>query len=490
MLCCRLKQRIGPDLGEDNPFFESKKTVLDQWASQAELPAGMKVRTGRWNVPGHPLVILVDYSSLYIYKNQLYTLMWRDYGVDSLHAYGDYDESCIFSYGAALVIESIVAYKKASRVVAHFDEWTTGMGLLYVKSHLPQVATVFTTHATSIGRSICGNGKPLYDYMKGYNGDQMSHELNMESKHSLEKCAAHEADVFTTVSDVTARECEQLLERRPDVTPNAFEQNYVPKGAKYTASRRSARQKLLAVASALSGEQLSADTMLVVTSGRCEMRNKGIDLYLDTMNVLRNKDNNALGRKIVAFVLVPGWTNEARHDLIDALKRQKAVGLFNPIITHTIHNDDSDAIYCKMNYLGFRNQAGDDVMVIYVPSYLNGDDGIFNISYYELLTGFDLSIFPSYYEPWGYTPLESVAMGVPTITTNLAGFGQWVENELGNNEYKTGVKVIHRSDSNYDEALAQIVECVIKVNSWDNFMVHYNKAYACALDRAQERCNK
>lgn len=502
---------IGPDLGEDNPFFESKKTVLDQWVSQAELPAGMKVRTGRWNVPGHPLVILVDYSSLYIYKNQLYTLMWRDYGVDSLHAYGDYDESCIFSYGAALVIESIVAYIKASRVVAHFDEWTTGMGLLYVKSHLPQVATVFTTHATSIGRSICGNGKPLYDYMKGYNGDQMSHELNMESKHSLEKCAAHEADVFTTVSDVTARECEQLLERRPDVTPNAFEQNYVPKGAKYTASRRSARQKLLAVASALSGEQLLADTMLVVTSGRCEMRNKGIDLYLDTMNVLRNKDNNALGRKIVAFVLVPGWTNEARHDLIDALKRQKAVGLFNPIITHTIHNEDSDAIYCKMNYLGFRNQAGDDVMVIYVPSYLNGDDGIFNMSYYELLTGFDLSIFPSYYEPWGYTPLESVAMGVPTITTNLAGFGQWVENELGNNEYKTGVKVIHRSDSNYDEALAQIVECVIKVNSmspqehdklrrqakatskkatWDNFMVHYNKAYACALDRAQERCNK
>ena len=149
------------------------------------------------------------------------------------------------------------------------------------------------------------------------------------------------------MSDVTARECEQLLERRPDVTPNAFEQNYVPKGAKYTASRRSARQKLLAVASALSGEQLLADTMLVVTSGRCEMRNKGIDLYLDTMNVLRNKDNNALGRKIVAFVLVPGWTNEARHDLIDALKRQKAVGLFNPIITHTIHNDDSDAIYCR-----------------------------------------------------------------------------------------------------------------------------------------------
>ena len=501
---------IGPDLtlGKDNPFFNEASTELDEWKQQAKLPAGMTVRTGKWNVPGNPTCVLVGYNSLYVYKNELFAEMWRRFGVDSLHAYGDYDESCIFSYGAALVIESIVAFKKAKRVVAHFDEWTTGMGLLYVKSRLPQVATVFTTHATSIGRSICGNGKPLYDYMTGYNGDQMAQELNMESKHSLEKSAAHEADVFTTVSDVTARECEQLLERRPVVTPNAFEQNYVPKGAKYTATRKAARQRLLDVARALSGDELGDDTMLVATSGRCEMRNKGIDLFLDTMNVLRHSEDGMLSRKIVAFVLVPGWTDEARHDLKDALRRQKAVGLFNPIITHTIHNEDSDAIYGKMNYLGFRNQADDDVKVIYVPSYLNGDDGIFDMTYYDLLTGFDLSIFPSYYEPWGYTPLESVAMGVPAITTNLAGFGQWVEKECGNNELKTGVKVIHRTDSNYDEALEQIVESVLKVNAmtkreqdslrraakatskqatWEHFIENYKTAYATALAQAQER---
>ena len=502
---------IGPDLGGDNPFFESTKSVLDQWRVQANFPTGMTVKTGRWKVPGNPLAVLVDYNSLYVYKNQLFAQMWREFGVDSLHGYGDYDESCIFSYGAALVIESLVAFKKANRVVAHFDEWTTGMGLLYVKSRLPQVATVFTTHATSIGRSICGNGKPLYDYMEGYNGDQMAQELNMESKHSLEKSAAHEADVFTTVSNVTARECEQLLERRPFVTPNAFEQNYVPKGVKYTAARGAARKRLLAVASALIGEELGDETMLVVNSGRCEMRNKGIDLYLDTMNVLRHMPEATLSRKIVAFVLVPGWTQEARHDLKDALARQKAVGLFNPIITHSIYNEDSDAIYGKMNYLGFRNQAGEDVFVIYAPSYLNGDDGIFDMCYYDLLTGFDLSIFPSYYEPWGYTPLESVAMGVPTITTNLAGFGQWVEKELGNNEKKTGVKVIHRNDSNYDEALEQIVDATVAINNmtnrehdslrraakatskqatWDHFMEYYTKAYATALAKAEERCSR
>ena len=502
---------VGPDLcgpDIDNPFFEETKTELDKWKEQAHFPPGMSVRTGRWLVPGKPLAILVDYNSLYVYKNELFGLMWREYGVDSLHAYGDYDESCMFSYAAGLVIESVVNYRKAKRVVAHFDEWTTGMGLLYVKLRLPKVATVFTTHATSIGRSICGNGKPLYDYMTGYNGDQMSQELNMESKHSLEKCAAHEADVFTTVSDVTARECEQLLERRPLVTPNAFEQNYVPKGAKYAATRDKARKRLLAVASALSGDNLGDDTLLVATSGRCEMRNKGIDLFLDTMNVLRNQESQPFKRKIVAFILVPGWTKDARYDLIDALKRQMAVGLFNPIITHTIHNEDSDAIYSKMNYLGFRNSINDNVKVIYVPSYLNGDDGIFDMTYYDLLTGFDVSIFPSYYEPWGYTPLESVAMGVPTITTNLAGFGQWVEKELSDDVKKTGVKVIHRTDSNYDEALAEIVDSVITIDSmtvkaydklrrasratskqatWENFMNNYISAYEIALDKAQSR---
>lgn len=500
---------IGPDLGGENPFFESRGTWLDDWKAQSHFPPGMTVRTGRWLVPGKPLAVLVDYNSLYVYRNELYAMMWRLYGVDSLHGYGDYDESCMFSYGAALVIESIVRYKQAGRVVAHFDEWTTGMGLLYVKSRLPQVATVFTTHATSIGRSICGNGKPLYDYMTGYNGDQMAQELNMESKHSLEKSAAHEADVFTTVSDVTARECEQLLERRPVVTPNAFEQNYVPKGAKYTATRKQARKRLLDVARALTGDELGDETLLVVTSGRCEMRNKGLDLYLDTMNVLRH--DQSLDRKIVAYVLVPGWTHEARHDLRDAVSREKAVGLFNPVITHTIHNEDSDAIYGKMNFLGFRNHESDGVKVIYVPSYLNGDDGIFDMSYYDLLTGFDLSIFPSYYEPWGYTPLESVAMGVPTITTNLAGFGQWVEKEIGNNELKTGVKVVHRTDSNYDDALAQIVESVKAIASmtskehdklrrnakatskqatWEHFMEHYTKAYSTAINIAQARIKK
>ena len=182
---------------------------------------------------------------------------------------------------SAIVIQALTQHLKAnpSRVVAHFDEWTTGMGLLYLKNREPRISTIFTTHATSIGRSICGNGKPLYDYFHQYNGDQMAAELNMQSKHSLEKAAAHNADCFTTVSEVTARECEQLLQIRPQVvTPNGFEPDFVPKTVKYNRLRKDGRDKLLTVAKAVTGHQYGPDTFIIANSGRHEFSKKGLDV--------------------------------------------------------------------------------------------------------------------------------------------------------------------------------------------------------------------
>jgi glycosyltransferase involved in cell wall biosynthesis len=506
---------IGPDLwsaDKPSPSFVEGRTPLASWQRQAHLPSGVQVRVGRWDVPGKPIAVLVTYEALYPYKNELYADMWNRYGVDSLHAYGDYDESCMFAYAAALVIESIVEWKNnpALRVVAHFDEWTTGMGLLYVKSRMPQVATVFTTHATSIGRSICGNGKPLYDYMPGYFGDQMAAELNMQSKHSLEKAAAHAADAFTTVSDVTARECEQLLERRPLVTPNAFEQNYVPKGASFTRQRKAARKRMLEVASALTGQDFAEDTMIVATSGRLEMRNKGIDVYLDSLSSLRESLERvtSLSRRVVAFVLVPAWMRSPRPDLADCLATGKRHRLFDPVITHYLYNADHDPVYTRINALGIHNEPHDKVAVIDVPSYLNGNDGIFDMTYYDLLAGLDAAVFPSYYEPWGYTPLESAAFGVPTITTDLAGFGQWVLDNFGDDSDLSGIKVVHRTDSNYQETLQSVVSGLINLYvmedkmmkqvrkgarvtsqaaSWERFIEYYDSAYRQALEEASLR---
>ena len=497
---------IGPDFWTEqnpSPYFNEDKTLLKEWRENAALPEGVTVRVGRWDVPGKPIVILVGYSSLYRYKNDLYTEMWNRFSVDSLHAYGDYDESCMFAYAVALVIESIYLHgnMQGNTVIAHFNEWTTGMGLLYLKARQPGIATVFTTHATSIGRSICGNGKPLYDYMKGYNGDQMADELNMQSKHSLEKAAAWNADSFTTVSDVTARECEQLLGRRPLVTPNGFEQTFVPPRSEYPDKRALARERLLTVASALTGVRFTGDTILVATSGRNEFRNKGIDVFIDAANALRAKWYHRR-QKIVCYIMVPAWVDVPRADLAAEMKKKRWNGLENAVITHTLHNYSQDAIYCKLNYLGLHNVKGSDVYVIYVPSYLNGNDGIFNMSYYSLLPGFDCSVFASYYEPWGYTPLESVAFGVPTVTTDLAGFGQWALTECEDSIESSGVKVIHRSDSNYSDVVGQIADnlygffaqaptsreaarnaamATSKKASWQNFIARYIEAYEQAV---------
>lgn len=502
---------VGPDVWtpeNPSPFFTESKTLLKSWRTAVSLPDGVSVRVGRWNVPGKPIAVLVKFDGMYAVKNDFYANMWQLFGVDSLHAYGDYDEACAFSHAAGLVIESIVEHTKTAHgnVIAHFDEWTTGMGLLYVKWRMPRVATVFTTHATSIGRSICGNGKPLYDYLKGYNGDQMARELNMEAKHSLEKAAAHNADCFTTVSDITAIECEQLLDIRPQVvTPNGFEKNFVPVGNKLLSGRKKARKILLDVASALTGHEFPDDTFLVATSGRCEYRNKGIDVYLDSLASLASKQP---ARKVLAFVMVPAWCKEPRQDLENALASNSRSRLELPVITHWLNNMDQDPVLGRIRSIGFANDEHSQVSVIYVPCYLNGTDGIFGKPYYDLLRGLDATVFPSYYEPWGYTPLESVAFGVPTVTTSLSGFGQWVMHTSEPSFEVSGVAVIGRGDGNYHEVVESIAldlkflsgadEVTYKAISsaamatseraaWKYFITYYIQAYNIALNNARKR---
>jgi glycosyltransferase involved in cell wall biosynthesis len=500
---------IGPDVwSEDNPspFFTENDTKLSDWQAQTVLPFNLKVRVGRWNIPGQPIAILVKFDSLYADKDQFYGYMWNRFGVDSLHAYGDYDEGCAFARAAGIVIESIVNfYNNPTNVVAHFNEWTTGMGLLYVKDKLPHVATVFTTHATSIGRSICGNNKPLYDYLQYYNGDQMARELNMEAKHSLEKTAAHQADCFTTVSDVTARECEQLLERKPDiVTPNGFEKDFVPTKSKYTKARKEARRSLLNVASALTGIDFDDSTFIIATSGRCEYRNKGLDMFLDSLDRLRH---DIAGRRLLAFVMVPAWSSGPRQDLQLAIEENIKSRHADPVLTHNLNNYNEDPINRRIHQLSFTNDVNSMLSVIYVPCYLNGTDGIFNKSYYELLPGLDATVFSSYYEPWGYTPLESIAFGVPTITTTLAGFGQWVLSTAQNEFSACGVHVHDRTDSNYDmvcNAIAHDIVCLMDLSDkeiskvrkaamnmsdtagWNSFISYYVEAYKIAINKVTQ----
>lgn len=504
---------IGPDLADANDlYFSEDETLFIEWRKQV-LAEGLAIRVGRWKVPGEPIAVLVDFSQYFKDKNEIYTRLWELYQVDSLHAYGDYDEASMFSYGAAKVVESFYNFylDKSKKVIYHGNEWMTGLGLLYINSKLPNIATLFTTHATSIGRSIAGNNKPLYDYLFAYNGDQMACELNMQSKHSIEKQTAMNVDCFTTVSEITANECKELMEKPVDfVLPNGFENDFVPKGAQFTRKRNAARKRIFEVANALLGVDFDdQNTLVISTSGRYEFRNKGVDVYIEAMNRLQR--DNRLNKKILAFIEVPGWVGEPRQDLIDRLNsgHKFDTPLHVPMITHWLHNMSHDNVLDMMKYLDMQNRQEDNVKLIFLPCYLNGDDGIFNMKYYDLVLGNDMCIYPSYYEPWGYTPLEAIAFKVPCITSDLAGFGLWANSEIGHvGEIIDGVKVVHRTDYNYSEVADKIKDTVAEFSNftatdvkksrsnaeklskkalWSNFIKYYYEAYDFALRRAEER---
>ena len=498
---------IGPDCWGDKkcPFFIPDSSILKEWQESTTL----KVKVGRWDIPGKPISILVDFAPFFAEKDSIYGKLWEDFQVDSLHAYGDYDEASMFSYAAGLVVESLYKFLKLEnkKVIYQANEWMCGLGALYIKKNIPAIGTIFTTHATSIGRSIAGNNKPLYEYLWAYNGDQMAEELNMQSKHSIEKQTAWNVDCFTTVSDITATECKELIDKPVDVVlPNGFEDDFVPKGSEFTKKRNTARKALLKLANALTGCSFPDDTLIVGTSGRYEFRNKGIDVFIEAMNRLNHDEK--LQKPVLAFLEVPAWVGDPRKDVLERLQKAKDINTYDtpldlPMITHNLYNMSDDKVINMMKSYDMWNRKEDKVKVIFIPSYLNGDDGILNMPYYDVIIGKDLTVYPSYYEPWGYTPLESVAFSVPCITTDLAGFGVWANTIKGAySEIEDGVKTIHRTDYNYSEVAdaikdtvakysgftpAQVKKCRTKASQlskkalWKEFIKYYYQAYDIAL---------
>ena len=506
---------IGPDfwIDKENPLFKENKQLLAKWRKAAKAD-GLNIRVGRWQIPGEPIAVLLDFTPFFEKKNEIYTWAWEHYQVDSLHAYGDYDEASMFSYGAGKVVESYYKFFGLTvndNVIFQAHEWMTCLGALYVQQAVPEVATIFTTHATSIGRSIAGNNKPLYDYLTAYNGDQMAAELNMQSKHSIEKQTAFHVDCFTTVSDITARECKSLLEKKVDaVLTNGFENDFVPaQGKAFNEARRKARKVMLKVANNLLGTNLKDDTIIISTGGRYEFKNKGIDMFVDALNRLRLDET--LKKDVLVFINVPAWVKGPRVDLQKRLegKQKHLIPCGDSRITHDLHNQEQDMVLNQMNWLDMHNRESEHVKVIFVPCYLNGKDGIFNMHYYDLLIGNDLCVYPSYYEPWGYTPTESVAFHVPCITTDLAGFGLWVNSLKGSySDLVDGVKVIHRTDGNFVEAAESLKAAILNFSKadssqvaqmrknagkiaekalWEHFIKNYYNAYNIALNNRNKR---
>ena len=460
-----------------------------------ELP----ITQGYWLTPGgEAQTILVDYTPLATVRDQLYYLMWQHYGIQSDLGYGDYDDSCLFAVAAAATLLAVTPQLASpdSQPIAIYNEWITGMGLLYHRLQQPNLRSLFITHATTVGRSICSNGKDLYRYFAGYHGDQMASELHVEAKHALEKAAAHTATIFATVSEVTALECTQLLERTPVVLPNGFH------ALAASHFKTKARQRLIDVASQLYGKTFDPKgTTLVATSGRYEYRNKGIDLIVASLDSLLQQQAK-LSSDLILYFFIPAWVAEPRADLAYLLSDSNPEGATTPLeypyLTHWLHNLREDTLAGRLGEFLRRGATAQRIYPIFVPTYLDGHDGILDLPYYDLLSALDLTLFPSYYEPWGYTPLESIAYGVPTVTTDLSGFGQAIlefYGEPATESLQHGVQVIPRrdhDDASVTQALATILEqataglpkaCYKQARKtasqalWTNYYDYYIEAY-------------
>ena len=467
------------------------------------------MQVGRWEVPGRPLTVLIEFSSLYEKKDGILAGLWESYQVDSIAGDWDYVEPVLFGHAAGQVIErwwDEFHAPQHRRAVAQFHEWMTGSGLLHLKRTSPGIGTVFTTHATMLGRALSSLGRSPADGLGDDTAADLAREHNVTAKHSLEGACAREADVFTTVSTITAEEAELLHERQPDpVLPNGIDLEAIDAMAG-SSGRDDTRARLGQLTSTFLGEDTS-DAVFLGISGRYEFHNKGIDLLLDSL-----ADVNAEpGRPIVLFVLVPAGNSGLKAELRQ--REGRPLGeLEGPVgvSTHNLFDPAGDPVQQRCTQLGLDNAPGARVKVVQVPIYLSAHDDFLQLPYEAVLRALDLTAFPSYYEPWGYTPQESLAVGVPTITTDYAGFGRWAEGEgLGRED---GIEVLHRERVAYSAIrsdlaralsrfvaefdpraahdMVEVCRATARRTSWSDLIANYHTAFEGALGAVQERLER
>ncbi|MFW5655982.1 MAG: alpha-glucan family phosphorylase [Bacteroidota bacterium] len=500
---------LGPDILRDDsehPEFIEDRSLFSHWQNHAAAE-GLGIKIGRWKVPGDPIVILVNFSGYINQKDPIFSKFWELYGLDSLSGQWDYIEPALFGYAVGKVIENFVDFvlDPKEKAVAQFHEWLTGMGVLYLKEYKPRVATVFTNHATVLGRTMAVNNRKLYAELETIDPDTEAKKYNVLSKCSLEKLSAQYADCFTSISKIIAHESEKVLDKHPDIiTPNGLNEKIMPSVEVYDSMRRENRQKLITFATELLGHSLDENVFMTATSGRYEYKNKGFDLFLKALRELNETKTGT--REILAWILVPANHYGPRKDFKKKLAGEHHDEIDAPFVTHYLHYVENDPIIKQIKNSGLTNESGSKVKLIFVPAFLDGHDGIFEMKYFDFLVAQDLTIFPSYYEPWGYTAHESLAFRVPSLTTSLAGFGQWIKEHV--KEPGKGLKILNRTDDNEQKVVDEIINYVknfMQINPgeirqmgadalgmaqtalWKDLHVNYLDACDMALKKVEER---
>lgn len=503
---------IGPDL-KNNPGFVETDEPCWNALRYPLMDKKLKCRFGRWDIPGRPKVILVDFSERHN-SGQLLARLWERFGVDSLSGGWDYIEPVLFSYTCGEIIAAaanIPALLGECRVVAQFHEWMCGAGLLAVKQLAPETGTVFTTHATMLGRAMAGAGVDIYSKMSSISPAQEAAAYNITAKCSMESVSAREADMFTTVSRITADEAAVFLGRVPDViTTNGLDLRTIPDYSIDREAARGNRERLLKRVSLLLRRELPADTRIMAISGRYEFHNKGVDIFLDALGTMRQALQNS-ETHVLALCLVMGGHTGPNHSAVSGEPGaipDPALPDAGFVASHHVYDAPHDPILNACERLNMRNRESDHVQVVFVPAMLDGNDGFLDMPYFEVLSACDVGVFPSWYEPWGYTPHESAAYGVPTVTTDLSGFGIWARERENFEGERQGVTVLPRRMAGYDETVVALrdillayaacpvqeldarrraVRALAAHASWNDFFPLYLQAYRRAGEKADLR---
>lgn len=548
---------VGPYF-ENNARIEAEQVVPPDYLKEvfSELEnEGIKCFYGKWRCKGEPSVILIDFYSLKHKVAELRKWLWEEYKIESHAAHWDFDEPMLYSYAVGRLIELFAAKKSNKKIVGHFHEWMAGISLLHLKSRGSNVKTIFTTHATMLGRSISGKGRELYYELPNLDPHREAEQIGVLEKFTTEKACASTSDCFTTVSEITSIEAEKILDRKADVLLlNGLDIEKFPTFEECSINHRDFRDKAREFVSYyfLPNQQIDLeDTLFFFIVGRYEYKNKGIDIFIDALGKLNERlKAEGSSKNIITFFWIPSGVggiqtplleNRDQYEHISELiaksvekRRQKILrgimsdkdmrnlDLFDadesrdiasfkarlnrnePLLsTHVLHDEANDPIVNNLRNVGITNKKEDRVKAVFYPVYLNGSDGLLNLKYYDAIQACHLGVFPSYYEPWGYTPLESAALGVPAITTDLAGFGRYIRTKRGN-ENEKGIFVIDRLDKSYDEsceALANIMYDYTKLRrkdrveqkmvakklaeyaDWSKLAKNYIKAHNFALKR-------
>jgi phosphorylase/glycogen(starch) synthase len=499
---------VGPYVENSKNFFEEKLPELEYIDAMKELEEmGIKVHFGTTNIQGERKVILIEHLGYSQHLNEIKSSLWENHKIDSLNSnWYDYDEAILWSWCCGIVIEKLTQ-SLTYKILVQAHEWMSGGSIFYLTSlNNDKYRTIFTTHATMLGRSISGSGMDMYDLKNKINPEKFAYELGVQTKHQTEKSLANISNCFTTVSDFTNTEADFFYSKSADVILyNGFDNTQIKDINLLNQEYNSQKEKINEFILGYFNDSYKIDmqnTKLLYTSGRNEFRNKGFDIYIKSLSQLNQKlkeENSNL--TIINFFLVMVNSYSPNDEIISSISNYnnhiENTSDYAPLSTHNITEHE---ILSTLKENNLKNFKDDKVKNIFVPMDLNGKDGVINQKYFDFIRGFDLSIFASYYEPWGYTPLESISFAIPTITTDLTGFGQNILNHYGNST--SSVMVLKRAgidDTTATNCLTNQLYNQVKQNKnilnfqrsftknlalnydWSKFIPNYYKAFDLAL---------